>query len=76
MQTRLRLTNPDTWIAEIFSARAVTEGGVIRRHRGWIDREVGRARFAAEVRARGFHLLETGEQLIVVCHNGPIYLHF
>lgn len=71
-----RTTTPDAWIAEIFSAKSALSGRVIRRSRAWVDREVGRARFVAEVRARGFHLLETADQLIVVCHNGPIHMHF
>ena len=76
MNRMIRTSGPEGWIAEIFSAKAVASGGVIRRHRGWVEREIGRDRFVAEVRARGFHLLETGEQLIVVCHRGPIRMHF
>ncbi|MBD3763949.1 MAG: N-(5'-phosphoribosyl)anthranilate isomerase [Rhodobacterales bacterium] len=67
--TLARTTDPETWIAEIFSARAVTRGGVIRRDLRWIDREVGRDRFLAEVRARGFRLVETGGQWIVICNR-------
>ncbi len=37
---------------------------------GWIDREVGRERFMAEVRARGFHLIQSGDQWVVICHSG------
>ncbi len=74
MQTRI--TTPDTWIAEVFAAKAVVNGGVIRRNRHWVENEIGRDRFFAEVRARGFHLVETGHQLIVVCHTGAICLHF
>ncbi len=71
-----RLTAPDSQIAEVFSAKAVTNGGVIRRNRAWVAREIGRDRFIAEVRMRGFHFLETGQQLIVICHKGSIHLHF
>jgi hypothetical protein len=28
------------------------------------------------VRSRGFHLLETADQLIVVCHAGQVRMHF
>jgi hypothetical protein len=44
----------------VFSAKSVARGGVIRRDRRCIDREIGWDRFIAEVRARGFHLIETG----------------
>lgn len=60
----------------MFSAKAVAQGGVIRRNRNSVAREIGRERIFREVEARGFHLLETGEQLVVVCHTGKAYLHF
>ncbi|NBE08417.1 N-(5'-phosphoribosyl)anthranilate isomerase [Paragemmobacter ruber] len=65
----------DLWLARIFAAKAA-EGQVIRRNIAWIDREVGRARFMAEVRRRRFHLLQTADQFIVVCHSGPVYMLF
>ncbi len=66
----VRLADPDGWIAEIFAAKAVARGGVIRRDLRWIDREIGRDRFVAEVIKRGFHLVETGGQWIVICNRG------
>ncbi len=75
METQ-RQTPPDAWIAEIFAAKAASTGGVIRRNRRWVEAEIGWDRFVAEVQARGFHLLETGQQLIVVCHRGHIHMHF
>jgi hypothetical protein len=71
-----RVSAADQWIAEIFAAKAVANGGVIRRNRAWVENEIGRDRFMDEVRTRGFHLLETGHQLIVVCHKGAIRMHF
>lgn len=71
-----RITAPDAWIAEIFAAKAASTGGVIRRNRAWVEAEIGWDRFVAEVQARGFHLLETGHQLIVVRHQGKIHMHF
>ena len=66
----IRIADPEGWIEEIFSAKAVSKGGVIRRDLAWIDREIGRNRFVAEVRSRGFHLVETGGQWIVICNSG------
>ncbi|WP_238991833.1 N-(5'-phosphoribosyl)anthranilate isomerase [Gemmobacter caeruleus] len=63
----------ERWLRQIFSAQAA-QGGVVRRSVGWVDREVGRARFVAEVRRRGFHLISSGNQFIVVCHSGPVDL--
>jgi len=33
---------------------------------------VGRGQFEAEIRRRGYHPIQTADQFIVVCHNGPI----
>jgi len=65
----------DHWIAQIFSAKAA-QGGVVRRSIAWVDREVGRERFVAEVRARGFHLLASRSQFIVVCNRDPVNILF
>ncbi|SFP20696.1 N-(5'-phosphoribosyl)anthranilate isomerase [Tranquillimonas alkanivorans] len=66
----------ERWIAQVFSARAARSGGVVRRSRAWVAREVGQERFEAEVRRRGFHLIEAGTQLIVICHPAPIRILF
>ncbi|MHA7850449.1 N-(5'-phosphoribosyl)anthranilate isomerase [Roseovarius sp.] len=76
MQIVTRHTNPDIWIEQMFSAQAARKGGVVRRSLTWVDREVGRDRFMQEVRRRGFHLIETADQFLVVCHNGPIRILF
>lgn len=69
MQTVTRTTDPDAWIDVLFSAQAVARGGVVRRSSAWVAREIGRERFIAEVRRRGYHLVETGGQLIVICNS-------
>ena len=72
----IRLTNPEFWLDQIFSAKAVDCGGVIRRNRRWVEAEIGLRRFEQTVRQRGFHLIEAGQQLVVICHSGPITLKF
>jgi hypothetical protein len=67
--------DPEAWIRLIFSAQSA-KGGVVRRSIAWIDREVGRDRFIAEVQRRGFHLLRTSDQFIVVCNRYPVTLVF
>ena len=76
MQIVTRTAPPTDWINQIFAAKAVHDGGVIRRRIDWVEREIGRERFEAEVRRRGFHLIETGHQLVVICHAGAIRLLF
>ncbi len=65
---------PDPWIQQIFASQAARRGGVVRRSIAWVDREVGRDRFLEEVRCRGFRLIRTADQFIVICHRGPIEL--
>lgn len=64
------------WMELMFAAKSARRGAVVRRSRAWVDREVGRPLFEAEVRRRGYHLIETADQFIVVCHNGPIRILF
>lgn len=76
MQTLTRHTAPDYWIAQIFGRKSARRGAVIRRSMAWVAREIGDQRFRAEVRDRGFHLLQTADQYIVVCHPGPVHILF
>ncbi|GHE05157.1 N-(5'-phosphoribosyl)anthranilate isomerase [Defluviimonas sp. 20V17] len=62
----------ECWIEHMFAAKAVTRGGVIRRSVAWVEHEIGRERLIAEVRARGFCLLECGGQFVVICQRGAI----
>jgi hypothetical protein len=66
-----RTSDPDAWIDMVFSAKSA-QGGVVRRAIGWVRTEVGHDRFVAEVQRRGFHLLMTENQYIVVCNTGPV----
>lgn len=66
----------ELWIAQLFSAKAARKGAVVRRSLAWVDREVGRDRFMQEVHRRGFHLIQTADQFVVVCHSGPIRILF
>lgn len=76
MQILTRSTHPDYWLGQMFAAKAARCGGVVRRSQAWVDREVGREYFIRAVRLRGFHLLRTADQFIVVCHNEPIEVMF
>ena len=63
---------PERWIAQIFSAKAVNKGGVIRRQSLDVDRLIGRKRFLFEVERRGFRAVENNGQLIVFCNRAPV----
>ena len=65
-----------SWLDQIFSTKSARTGGVVRRRIDWIEREIGRERFELEVRRRGFHCIEAGRQLVVVCNGDPIRVLF
>ncbi|BDW85305.1 MULTISPECIES: N-(5'-phosphoribosyl)anthranilate isomerase [Roseicyclus] len=64
------------WVEQVFSAKAVDRGGVVRRSLRWVEAEVGRQVFEAEVRRRGWHLVECNGQLVVFCTRRPIQVLF
>lgn len=76
MQVRTRETSPDFWLNQMFAAKAAQRGGVVRRSFAWVDREVGRERFPSAVRCRGYRVIETADQYVVICHDGPIRILF
>ncbi|MFD1343882.1 N-(5'-phosphoribosyl)anthranilate isomerase [Litorisediminicola beolgyonensis] len=62
------------WLDQVFSARAVAKGGVVRRAVRDTERMVGRAILASEVRRCGFHMVECGGQFIVICNDGEVQI--
>ena len=60
------------WLLTLFSARAAREGGTVRRKIRDVERYVGREAFLAEMRRRGFSVVENGGQYVVFCNREPI----
>ena len=67
--------DPDGWIRQIFSAKAVEKGAVVRRAVSVVEREIGRERLIQEIDQRGYHLIECGGQFVIICNGGRIRLH-
>ena len=63
---------PELWISDIFRAKAVRDGRVIRRSLRDIDRYVGRQAFLTELDRRAFQAIETSRQLITLCNRAPV----
>lgn len=57
------------WLRNLFAAKAAQDGGVIRRKRTDVDRMVGRRAFIAEMRRRGFGVVENGNQYVIFCNR-------
>jgi hypothetical protein len=69
-------SRPDFWLSQMFSSKAAQKGAVIRRSIHWVEREVGQERFFDEVERRGYHLIRTADQFVVICHDGPVHILF
>jgi len=65
----------DAWLAQWFSANQTDNGGVIRRKRQDVDKYSSLAAVIAEAKNRGWHVVETGGQVVVLCHTGALNLH-
>ena len=61
---------------QVFSARTVRYGGVVRRSTRWVDAEVGRTTFIDYVRTQGWHLAESNGHYVVFCTDRPVTMHF
>ena len=62
----------NTWLDMVFSSKSARSGGVVRRNVRWVEREIGRETLIAEVQSRGFHMIETGCQFIIICNRGGL----
>lgn len=67
-----RFLPPALWMQRLFDAKAARQGGVVRRSTRDVDLIIGRAAFEAEIRRRGYHAIQNGDQIVVFCNNEPI----
>lgn len=62
------------WIDQMFQAQAVKNGDVIRRKITSVDHFASAALLEKEVKKRGFHMVISGDQYIVLCNTGQFKL--
>ncbi len=72
MQNHNSPLSPDNWLADLFTSKAVQQGGVIRRQARDIERFAGMDRFMSEIRRRGYQVAENSGQIIIFCNRAPI----
>jgi len=63
-----------TWIRDIFKAGAVNKGGIVRRSKKDVMNHGGYVALRHEVKKRGFHMIRTGGQYVVICNKGDFKL--
>ena len=60
------------WIENIFSAKIAFEQGVVRRKKTTVLKYASTEELIAAVKKRKFHLIETGDQYVIVCNSGAV----
>ncbi|MBK9274889.1 MAG: hypothetical protein IPM49_10155 [Flavobacteriales bacterium] len=63
------------WIDQIFSAAEANGEGVVRRQKSDVDGMGLFQELIREVRRRNFHLLEIGDQYVIICNTNAIITH-
>lgn len=63
------------WIKQMFDAQQVERGGVIRRSRADVEKYASLRSVIRVAKERGFHVIETGDQIVVLCHEGGMVIH-
>ena len=70
---RRTIPNSTAWISQVFGAQSANNGGVVRRSVADVKQfGGGLKRLKAEVRQRGYHLIRTGDQYVILCHKGDV----
>lgn len=69
-------TMATAWVDQFFtSSRQARTGGIVRRSVANVERLDALDEIISEARRRGFHVLETGGQIVLLAHEGSVILH-
>jgi hypothetical protein len=74
MQSLPTPIEPEHWQRQLFIAQAAADGEIVRRKVRDVERIVGRQRFAADLRRRGFRAVENAGQFVIFCNCEPVIL--
>ena len=67
--------SPYQYINQMFRAQAAKDGGIVRRKISNVEKFATYKYLLEEVQNRGFHLVETGDQYVIICNPGNFKLH-
>ena len=67
--------SPYESINEIFRAASARNGNIVRRKIANVNKYASLKYLLKEVQTRGFHLVETGDQYIIICNTGMLKVH-
>ncbi|MBK1719421.1 hypothetical protein CKO27_17535 [Thiocystis violacea] len=57
------------WIEQIFSSQQANSGNVVRRSIRDVEYYASIAELVDEVKARNYHLVRCGDQVVIICNN-------
>lgn len=60
------------WLEQVFEAEIVGRGGIVRRRKRDVQKYASRTELLEVAKRNGFHLIETGNQYIVICNPGEL----
>ncbi len=66
------------WIDQIFEADAAKTKGVVRRSLDDVNKYGGKdgiKELKAEAKRRGFHVVQIGLQVVILCNRGEMIVH-
>lgn len=64
-----------SYIRSMFCSAAAKSGGIVRRRSADVRRVASHDALLQEVKRLGYHLIEAGDQYIVVCNVTKIQVH-
>jgi len=60
------------WIKKMFETKIAKNKGIVRRKKSHIDKCNAFDDLLQSVKSKRFHLIETGDQYIIICNAGRI----
>lgn len=65
----------NAWIEQMFEAQIVEKEGIVRRKKRDVQKYASFNALLEYVHEQQYHLIETGDQYIVICNPGVLKIH-
>ena len=63
------------WINQMYAAKIVKRYGIVRRKNADVNKYASFDQLLRSVKDKDYHLIETGDQFIVICNPGVLKIH-
>jgi hypothetical protein len=70
-----KIPSPEVWVNQILTARQARDSVVVRRFRRDVRKFASSSSLMKKVLKRGFQLIRTVDQYVVLCHKGDIKIY-